>query len=516
MPKSVSKPKPPPFYRVVVVAVGVETYQNPPTQAEIRSVDWATKDASALASTFRSIFDGECEVDTLVFLDKDASLTTLKRSLSKTIQGLSANDLFVFFYAGHGFQAGGENWLTAWDSDPDELNTSSVQLAAEVLTPLKKSACRKALVFIDACAEDMTDAASRSLIKNLTADEIEEYLDESDYVGVYLSCSAGQKAWGSPELGHGVFTWHLLQALEGNAPDALLEDRWLTDVSLRDWLDIEVSKWVRLKMTGKSQTPQAVLTANRTFRIRQVPETLLKPVMLADLALPNLNACLEGVETGAIRSLDLKPGNSPPKYVNDKGARFIAGLLKPDLIGELDSISKATRERYNLARSDAKPEWDDTGGGIVAPLFTYSIGCEQIEDDLNQYLIRRQLTLNEGWEAEAEGLAEIFTMVEFSTVAVDVDKRRLHYEEVADRLDALKRSGSGDLDEDTDTKRLTYSREGYTIVVDGKAGRVEIEHDEKVGMELAAWARTLDLGWTYSSEMLLAKGSATDHGDKRP
>lgn len=503
MAKLKLKDKDPPFYRVVVVSVGIETYQNPQGQAEIKPVPWATDDAVAVEKTFNSIFTGQCEVAPLRYVDQDASLTTLRKSLAKTIKTLTANDLFVFYYAGHGFQTAGENWLTAWDSDPDELATTSLQLAADILTPLKASACKKALIFIDACAEDMTDASSRSLLKNLNPDEIGDYLDDGDYVGVYLSCSAGQKAWGSPVLSHGVFTWHLLQALEGKAPDALVEERWLTDVSLRDWLAGAVSKWIKLNLTGKTQKPQAVLAASQSFRIRQIPQVVVAPVVLADLQLPNTRAYLEGVETGAIRSLDLKPGNAPPRYLSDKGAQFIAGLLRSHINEELDGIGKATREHFSLARDEAKPEWDRVGGGIVAPLFEYDVSCEQIPDDLDQYLIRRQLTLREGWEDETEALGDIFAMVELPTVVVEIDKRRLRYEKVANQLDVLKRSGSGMLDEQTDTKRLAYTRDNYSIVIDGEAGRVEIRHDDKAHLDLAEWVRTLDLGWTATSDMLL-------------
>lgn len=143
------------------------------------------------------------------------------------------------------------------------------------------------------------------------------------------------------------------------------------------------------------------------------------------------------------------------------------------------------------------------GRGIVAPLFEYDVSCEQIPDDLDQYLIRRQLTLREGWEDETEALGEIFAMVELPTVVVEIDKRGLRYEKVANQLDALKRSGSGMLDEQSDTKRLTYTRDDYSIVIDGEAGRVEIQHDDKAHLDLAEWVRTLDLGWTAASDMLL-------------
>src|SRR5690606_30679731 len=121
-----------------------------------------------------------------------------------------------------------------------------------------------------ACAENMKkDVFSRSLILELSEVEIARELEGDDYVGVFLSCSDGEKSHSSSAIGHGIFTWHLLRALRGEEPRALARCRWLTDVSLRDWLRSEIRSFItkRTNIRG-TQTPRAILNSAHTFRIR--------------------------------------------------------------------------------------------------------------------------------------------------------------------------------------------------------------------------------------------------------
>jgi len=364
MTKAKLKAKATPFDRVVLVAIGIEGYQNLPTRDKIRKVAFAKADAEAVTQTFRTIFHGVCRVEEALLVNDQASLTTLRGSLETKLAGLKATDLFVFYYAGHGFQKAQDNRLTAWDTDLDRLGDTSLNLVEEVLKPLRASACRRGLVFIDACAEDMTDARSRSLLGNLSSEAIADYLDDGDYTAVYLACSPGQRSWHHPNLSHGVFTHHLIEALEGRAPDALEDGGWLTDVKLRDWLANSVQNWVSVNMGGKTQTPQTIITAPHTFRIRQIPETVVPKVRLADLNLDNSDAWLEGFETGAIRPL-LKGRQSIPKFFNDTCALFVAGLLETDLREELDAAGMAAGTALSLPRDQTRHEWDGAGGGIT-------------------------------------------------------------------------------------------------------------------------------------------------------
>ena len=114
----------------------------------------------------------------------------------------------------------------------------------DLLEPLAESRCRQALVFVDACAEEFRELVkSRDVISNLDADEVEEFIDSGWYLGVYLSCSPGEKSYPVEKLGHGVWTHFLLEAISGRADRALTRDRWLTDAGLRDYLAVEVPRF---------------------------------------------------------------------------------------------------------------------------------------------------------------------------------------------------------------------------------------------------------------------------------
>ena len=140
-----------------------------------------------------------------------------------------------------------------------------------MLEALKKSDCRRSLIFVDACAAGFRDlTGARDVTADLDIQEVNEFLDGGWYCGVFLSCSPGEKSYPSRKLGHGIWTAFLLDALRG-AKGALERDRWLTDASLRDWLKREVGRYItRERSISGTQTPQAIVSASNSFRIRRV------------------------------------------------------------------------------------------------------------------------------------------------------------------------------------------------------------------------------------------------------
>jgi hypothetical protein len=51
------------------------------------------------------------------------------------IQSLESEDLFIFYYAGHGFHGVGGNRITAWDTHPFNVEDTTL-LVRNVLTDL--------------------------------------------------------------------------------------------------------------------------------------------------------------------------------------------------------------------------------------------------------------------------------------------------------------------------------------------------------------------------------------------
>ena len=235
------------FSRVIAVIIALENYRKPSNSDALPSVSFAHADADAIADTVREIFKDMPASDIVVEIikDSDASLIAVRDHLSYTIRNLAEGDLFIFYYAGHGFHGSGGNRLSTYDTNRNNVTGTSLLMGDDLLVPLAKSECNQALVFVDACAEQFRDVVeSRDVITNLEAEEVEQFFDSSWYLGVFLSCSPGEKSYPAAILGHGIWTYFLLEALAGRAERALTCDRWLTDAALRDYLRREVPRYI--------------------------------------------------------------------------------------------------------------------------------------------------------------------------------------------------------------------------------------------------------------------------------
>ena len=103
-------PAAPRFARVVAAIVGLENYRKPKNGDALPSVAYAHADAEALSDALQEIFKGlpASDVDIELMTDADASLVAVHDHLACTIRNLSADDLFIFYYAGHGVTAPAE------------------------------------------------------------------------------------------------------------------------------------------------------------------------------------------------------------------------------------------------------------------------------------------------------------------------------------------------------------------------------------------------------------------------
>ncbi|SFS15451.1 Caspase domain-containing protein [Granulicella pectinivorans] len=263
------------------VLIGIETYQ----KQGISSVQFAQADAAAMKDVLVQHFGVPAENISL-WLDSDATRSSFENDLTYTIRHqLSPGDRFIFFYAGHGFYANGSNRLTTWDTHPSNLAGTTVSLEEVLLKPLKEQQGIKSLVFIDACAADLKTSVeqARDMVSDLTPMEFEALVQSTDHAAAFFACSPNEKAYPSDALMHGIWTYHLMQALQGDAEGALDRDRWITGDSLKNYLALAVPAYIRENTKIQAaQRPYAILSSNGPFSIRQVPPSdSAKPASLA-------------------------------------------------------------------------------------------------------------------------------------------------------------------------------------------------------------------------------------------
>lgn len=499
----------PAFTKVTAFVVALENYRKPSTGASLPTVDFAHADADAFARTISRIFSDlpNDSVSVQLLKDADASLTGLRDELGYTIRNLADDELFIFYYAGHGFHGAGGNRLSTYDTNRTNIEDTSLLMRDDLLDPLADSVCRQALVFVDACAERFSGVVkSRDVISNLDADEVREFLDSAWYLGVFLSCSPGEKSYPSSKLKHGIWTYFLLEALEGQAPAALTSDRWLTDYGLRDYLRQEVPRYVTREMQVRgSQTPQAIISGSNSFRIHHVlrPPAVPADRALAGISLRNNGEFLEGAETGEIRKLDgfSRGFHTVPTESSNSAETWCQRLLTDRVAEELQGIYEAARKALNARRKDVRKADDDGGGDLDTAAFRYSIETGQNPDDPAEYIIRRRLELRDGWEAHRDAIDEIFGN-EFDRLVVEFEKMDDTFDALVEKLEDIQDSQGGQVLDDDRSKRATYEREGVTFTFDMKQRRLEISFGRSGTLELVDAAQKFHLGTSRASPML--------------
>jgi hypothetical protein len=183
--------------RRLALVVGIDNYPKSPLLN-------ARNDAQAMATMLR-------ELGFAVTLLQDVPRGQLVSSVAGFGEELRSDDVAFFFYAGHGLQIDGENYLVPADFDGSSsaaarLNTMPV---SEVQTAFSKA--RVSVLVLDACRNNPF-SNTRSGGRGLAPVEARGNI-------IAFATGAGQLASDNPSAGNGLFTQQLLTTLrEPNLP----------------------------------------------------------------------------------------------------------------------------------------------------------------------------------------------------------------------------------------------------------------------------------------------------------
>jgi hypothetical protein len=471
--------------RVIAFIIGIEEYQ--PRAQGIDKVAFAKADANGFAEALKTFYpEGRLEIYT--YFDSHATLSNLSYELKSAIGSLESSDLFIFYYAGHGFHGAGGNRITAWDTHPFNIEETTLQLREALIDPLTESECEHALAFVDACGENFAPLVqNRSVVTSMNDQELKEFLQSAKFSALFLSCGPGEKSYPSQKLGHGIWTYYLLEALEGRAETALGPGRYLTDVGLRDFLKHSVKNFItRETNRQEKQTPVAHIASSSTFAIREVPKkkvSILKPGDLSFIKFSPTAEYVEGVEQGLIRSL---PGFSKsrrhfePDTINDAASSFVQGLAEEKIREEIQEAHDQLKEALGLRRKAIQLETDVGSGNIDTDHFRYTVEASQDRTEKTKYAIRRKLTIREAPDKFSDHLDSILGAV-FDRIVLLGAPRSLDFEELAEAFEELAVTSKGAFKESNDGDWVSYTPvDGPTIRINVETGRLTLRSSKKL------------------------------------
>ncbi len=228
-PVPVAPPVPPgPVQQKWALVVGISHF----TDSQIPRLNFTTADAKAFAATLEDPSIGSFPADNVhVLTDEQATTKNIKEELNWIARHAQANDLVVIYVATHGtprtMDAAGANYLVTYDTeiynagafDEDSMYATAypmVELANAVATRMK--ALRTA-VFLDTCysggaASSGAPASAAKLTSSAPSGSMLAHMTEGTGRIVMAASEVNEESLESNQLGHGYFTYYLLQALK--------------------------------------------------------------------------------------------------------------------------------------------------------------------------------------------------------------------------------------------------------------------------------------------------------------
>lgn len=237
-----------PFPKDWGLIIGIEDY------AHLPKVEFARKDALIVKEYFIKVL-GIPEENIISLIDGDATKARIEGYLLQYIPANVNQDttLYVYF-AGHGApdMKKGDPYLVPYDGDTRFIEQTGYKLK-KFYNDLDNLSIQRSYVFLDSCFSGVANRAAEMLAKGSRPALIQVQnvnLKNNNVVSLSAS-SMGQTSNSYPETGHGLFTYYLLRALNGDADSD--DDRWISIKEIFEYVNRNVSRVA--KRMGAEQNP---------------------------------------------------------------------------------------------------------------------------------------------------------------------------------------------------------------------------------------------------------------------
>jgi len=226
-----------------IIAVGINDYKNPAYQ-----LSYAIDDAKAYARLIKKNSVGIFNSVEEVFVKNDAAdKKGIQDAFATVAKKAGPEDVFIFYFAGHGaMSSGGGDEESKFHIIPydvtklygdDQMLAEKAISADEILQLSMQVTARKQIFVLDACQSGGALTAFNA--RGATREKAVAQLARSTGTFFLLASGAIQYASEARDLKHGIFTYALLEGLEGKA-DGGLGDKKITANELKGYVEDRV------------------------------------------------------------------------------------------------------------------------------------------------------------------------------------------------------------------------------------------------------------------------------------
>ena len=235
-----------------LIVVGINQYKNPKM-----SLNYALADATAFKiEVEKNVKTLISNVKTYFVTDEKADKLGIEQALKEVKKAAKPEDVLIFYYAGHGVISEKNKEFYLVPTDVIDLKNVDEELANHGI-PSKllqqyaiEIAAQKQVFILDAC---QSAGAFENLLKG-DGDQQKSLALVARSTGTHWMAASGSQQFANEfsALGHGAFTYVLLQALKGEAAT----NKMITVNGLKNFLQLQVPVLMK-KYNGSAQYPSS-------------------------------------------------------------------------------------------------------------------------------------------------------------------------------------------------------------------------------------------------------------------
>lgn len=315
--------------RTATLVIGVSTYLKP--AANFSNLHFAHSDALAFADYLNQL-----GIQAQPLTNDKATASSIREQLAMLEKQAAAGATAVVFISTHGAEQNGNAYVLPYDA----FRTAEGASAIGVETILAAMGTGRSYLFVDACRNN-----AESKFQVSAASQVKRSVDPAKLKDLFAFFAAGpgRPSTEVPNLGHGAFSWALLETLHDTQRRREIDGDALTDgVSERiHGLKLGIRQVPRA--TGGMHTDQPLTPLMRVPSGSQPPVSWLRPLRLQPVAYQPPHLSAGDLKRLVIRALQWRLA---PERISEAVAQSTAATccLRPDADVEVTAAVRVALE----------------------------------------------------------------------------------------------------------------------------------------------------------------------------